>query len=123
MSWLMLCAIYNLLFGIFHLTFWKLLVWKVELKRVSPDNRAVMQTLNLCLTFVLFLMAYLYFFHADEMRTTSIGEAVTYGAMIFWMVRTILQIMLFNLKKRVHQILLVIFLTGVVVHLAAIVNL
>ncbi|MBS4188923.1 hypothetical protein KHA94_01650 [Bacillus sp. FJAT-49705] len=123
MIWFMLCAIYNLVFGVFHLIFWKLLVWKVELKRVSPNNRAVMQTLNLCLTFTFFLIAYLYIFHTDEMGTTSIGKAIRYGVLLFWIMRTILQIMLFNLKKRVHQILLVIFLAGVVIHLAAIVNL
>lgn len=123
MFWYTLCAIYNLVFGVFHLTFWKLLEWKIELKRVSPNNRAVMQTLNLCLTFTFLLIAYLYFFHTEEMGTTSIGNAVSYGVLLFWMLRTILQIMLFDLKQRVHQILLVLFLAGVVIHLAAIVNL
>jgi len=117
--WLLLCAVYNLMFFIFHLTFWKLLRWKVELNQVSSTNRAVMQTLNLCLTFIFLLASYLYFFHMDEMSTTSIGKAFSYGILLFWILRTALQFILFDLKKREHVILLVVFITGVLIHSAA----
>lgn len=47
-------AIFNLAFGIFHLFFWVLLDWPGQLKRLSHVNRAVTQTLNICLTFMFF---------------------------------------------------------------------
>jgi len=45
-------GIFNLLFAVFHLFFWKLFNWKYELKSISFVNRNIMQVLNLCLAFV-----------------------------------------------------------------------
>lgn len=83
MIWFLFCALYNLAFAIFHLTFWKLLNWKDELQRVSANNRAVMQTLNLCLTFVFFLAAYLYFFHSDDNEIHFPWQSVRGGHLSF----------------------------------------
>lgn len=111
-----LVALYNLAFGLFHLFFWKLLKWNEQLKRVSSVNKAVVQTLNLCLTFMLLLAAYLFYTSASEIHTTEIGYKLLIGMAIFWLIRALLQIILFNLKERIHQLLLILFLFGVILH-------
>lgn len=116
MSWIIACGIYNLCFGLFHLAFWRLLHWRDQLPRLSETNQAVVQALNLCLTFFFFLVAYIYLQHGDELRTTGIGKTAAVGMLLFWLFRTGQQLTLFDLKKRVHQLLLGIFCLGIFMH-------
>jgi hypothetical protein len=116
MIWIKIAAFYDLFFGVFHLFFWKLLKWNEQLQRVSSVNKAVFQTLNLCLTFMFFLIAYHYFFYTDEIQTTTIGHSLLLGMTVFWVLRFLLQVYLFDLKERVHRLLLIVFIAGVLVH-------
>jgi hypothetical protein len=115
-------ALFNFAFAVFHLFFWQLLNWKEQLKRVSPVNSAVFQTLNLCLTFMFLLVACMYFFYTEEVLTTEVGRGLLLGMALFWFIRGLLQIYLFDLKKRVHQVLLIIFFMGIVIHLIAFIS-
>jgi len=116
MIWIIAAGVYNLGFGLFHLTFWRLLNWKEELLRLSATNRAVMQTLNLCITLFFLLGAYLFLVYTEEIRDTGVGGALAVGMMVFWTVRSVLQLVLFDLRKAVHRILLGIFVAGVILH-------
>lgn len=116
MTWVIACGVYNLAFGLFHLTFWRLLHWREQLPKLSWTNWAVMQALNLCLTFFFFLAASLYLIYPKELQTSSLGAAVAVGILGFWILRTVLQLVLFDLKHRVHQILLVVFGVGILLH-------
>lgn len=62
---ILLGGFYNLGFAIFHLMFWRLFRWKRDLSSLTFINRSVMQILNLCLTFVFLLMAYISFFNTS----------------------------------------------------------
>lgn len=115
-------ALFNFLFGVFHLFFWKLLKWDEQLKRVSSVNKAVVQTLNICLTFLFLLIAYIFFFYSDDVLTTSIGRILLLGMTLFWSVRIVAQLYFFNLKERIHQVLLIIFIFGVVFHIISFTN-
>lgn len=110
------CAIYNLGWGLFHLTFWRILRWRVELPRLSRTNAAVMQILNLRLTWVFFVFAYIYWVHPYELVGSPIGRAVAWGAWLFWVGRSVEQVIFMNMRRRVHQVLFVLFLAGVVLH-------
>lgn len=112
-----LAAYFNFAFGVFHLFFWRLLHWKEQLKLVSAVNRAVIQTLTICLTFMFFLVAYLCLFNTADILSTKIGQTLYVGMAFFWFLRTIAQIYFFNLKERVHQILLMLFIIGIAVHI------
>ncbi len=103
-------AIFNLAFGIFHLFFWVLLDWPGQLKRLSHVNRAVTQTLNICLTFMFFLFA-------GEFHSSNIGNVLLIGMALFWCIRALLQIFLFNLSERIHQFLLLLFIIGSILYL------
>jgi len=110
-------ALFNLSFGLFHLFFWKLLNWKKQLKELTAVNRAVVQTLNVCLTFMFFLVAYIFYFSATEIETTEIGSILLCGMGIFWFIRALMQLYLFEMGKKIHKILLVLFFLGAVIHI------
>lgn len=111
-------AFYNFAFGLLHLFFWRLLKWNEQLKRVSPINSAIVQTLNICLTFVFFLVAYCFYFSPTEIKTTDLGSTLLIGMGLFWLIRAILQIYLYEMKQRIHKILFIIFVLGVFLHVS-----
>jgi len=105
-------GVFNIGFGIFHLLFWKIFKWKTDLKSLSFINRNVIQVLNLCLTFVFFLFAYLSIFHSSEMIRTNLGSTLIWGISIFWFLRAIEQVLFFTLRKPISWVLFVLFLIG-----------
>ena len=76
---------------IFHLLFWHLFDWRAELKRLSHLNSGVMQVLNLCLSFVFLLFAFVSLWHTRELLTAGIGRSLTLGIGVFWLFRFLLQ--------------------------------
>jgi hypothetical protein len=100
----------NFLLAIFHLFFWKIFRWREELPRISPANRAVIQILNFCITFLLFLQAYLLFFYAPEMVRTKLGQVLLISFAAFWFFRALLQPVFFGAKKPVSIGFTVFFL-------------
>lgn len=114
---LLVGGIFHFGFAIFHLFFWHLLHWKKDLASLTVINRAVMQILNLCLTFVFFVVAYISIFFSNELITTSLGKVILISISIFWLFRLIEQIYFFNIKKRFSIILSILFLIGSVIYL------
>ncbi len=83
---------------------------------LSPTNRAVVQTLNLCLTFMFLLVAYCFNFYASDIRSTGLGHALIIGMGLFWVVRAILQLLLFDTRQTIHKVLSIVFVIGIVLH-------
>ncbi len=110
-------GIYNLAFAIFHLFFWRLFQWKKDLSKLTFINRSVMQILNLCLTFVFLLMAYISFFYVSELRATDLGKTLLIGFSLFWLLRMIEQVIFFGIRNSISIVLTVIFLLGSVIYL------
>ena len=108
---------YNLGFAIFHLLFWRLFRWKRDLSSLTFINRSVMQILNLCLTFVFLLMAYISFFNTSELIQTNLGKALLVGFSLFWFLRMIEQVIFFGIRNSISIILTLIFLFGCVIYL------
>lgn len=117
--WAIICGLYNLGFGVFHLTFWRLLRWKEQLPRLSPNNAAVMQVLNLCLTWMFFVAGYIYLVHAGELAAPGPGRTLALGVWLLWVGRAVTQVAFMDMRRRVHQALLAIFVAGALVHGAA----
>ena len=105
-------GLFNLGFTIFHLFFWRLFDWKKDLAHLTPVNRSVMQILNLCLTFMIFLMAYLSLFLPQEMLTTRLGSILLIAFALFWFLRMLEQIFVFEVKSRLSLFFTLIFLVG-----------
>lgn len=110
-------GIYNICFVIFHLMFWRIFRWKKDLARLTALNRSVMQILNLCLTYVFIIMAYVSLFHTSELITTGLGQALLFAFSLFWFLRTIEQIVFFGLRKVKSIVFTLIFLLGSVIYL------
>ena len=116
-SMILIGGIYNVAFAIFHLMFWRLFRWKKDLVSLNIVNRGVMQILNLCLTFVFLIFAYISIFHSLELLTTNIGKSLLLLISVFWFLRAIEQIIFFRLKKKASVALFVVFIVGVMIYL------
>ena len=91
-------GIYNIVFVVFHLLFWRIFNWGEDLWSLSFLNKAIMQVVNLCLTFVFGIFAYISLVHSAELLTTPLGKGLLLLMAVFWFFRTILQAMFFKLK-------------------------
>ena len=116
-AWIFSGGIYHLAFVIFHLFFWKLFRWHEELAKISFINRSVMQILNISLTFVFFIFAYLSLFHTVELLVTSVGISLLLLISIFWLLRALQQILFFGIKSRISVFLTLVFFLGFVIYL------
>jgi hypothetical protein len=114
---ILLGGFYNLGFAIFHLMFWRLFRWKRDLSSLIFINRSVTQILNLCLTFVFLLMAYISFFNTSELIQTNLGKALLVGFSLFWFLRMIEQIIFFGIRDLISIALTLVFLFGCVIYL------
>lgn len=105
-------GVFNLAFAAFHVLFWRLFNWDRDLAKLNAINRAVMQILNLCLTFIFLAFAYLSFEHAEELLGTRLGNALLTLIAFFWLLRAIQQAIFFGLRHRLSSALFGLFLVG-----------
>ncbi len=110
-------GVFHLALAVFHLFFWRIFRWKEDLASLTRVNRAIVQILNLCLTFLFFVMAYVSFFHSAELISTSLGRTILASITLFWILRLILQIVFFGARHRLSILFIVIFLIGIVLYL------
>lgn len=114
---LILGGIYNLLIAIFHLSFWRIFNWNNDLKSIRFVNRAIMQILNLSLTFVFFIFAYISFSYTYELLITRLGHSIIASISVFWFLRAFMQIAFFGMKNKVSVLIFFIFLIGGIIYL------
>jgi len=105
-----------MLFALFHLFFWKIFNWETELKKLHFSNKAIMQILNLRITYVFLFMSFLYFYYAKEIVTSELGYVIITGMGIFWLGRTIEQFVFFNFRSKRVNMLTIVFLLGTIIH-------
>ena len=117
LSLLIIAGVYNFGFMAFHMLFWRLFKWKIELRRISSVNRSIMQVLNLCLTYLFLFMGIISIFFRHDLLNTALGSTILLFFGFFWLIRTIEQIIFFNLKNRLSIFLTVVFLIGAGIYL------
>ncbi len=114
-------GVFNLGFAVFHLFFWRLFDWKRDLASLTAVNRSVMQILNLCLTFLLLVMAYVSLFLRQAMLSTELGKALLIAFALFWFLRMLEQVFLFEVKNRLSAVFTLIFLLGSILYILPII--
>jgi hypothetical protein len=114
---LLVSAGYSIAFAVFHLGFWRIFDWRNDLGHLTYINRGVVQILNLCLTFVFVLFAYIVIAHRSEMVTTAIGRSLLLGISVFWLLRMFEQVWFFGLKRPLSIAFTVVFLVGTVLNI------
>ena len=105
-------GIYHICFIIFHLFFWKIFNWDVSLRKLDNINRSTIQVLNISLTFVFAIFAYLSLNYSVELASTKLGLSILLFISLFWFFRAIQQIYFYGLKNRFSISLFIIFLLG-----------
>ena len=91
-------GVINLLFVVFHLSFWELFDWQHSLASLSSDNRAIMQVFNIHTAFVLAVFAILSCMFSSEMSTTRLGKLICMGIAGFWILRAVNQAVFWGLS-------------------------
>lgn len=110
-------GLFHLGFAVFHLSFWKLFRWKEDLASLSRINRAVMQILNLCLTYVFVVVGVVSIVYRREMVSTGLGRGLLVAIAVFWFLRLVEQIIFFGLRGRRTSIFSVLCFIGGLVYL------
>lgn len=105
-------GIYNITLVIFHLLFWCIFNWKEDLRSLNFLNRAIMQVLNVSLTFAFVIFSYISLMHTKELISTSLGQSLLTLIALFWFARSIGQIIFFKLKNWRSTAFLIFFLIG-----------
>ncbi len=109
-------GIYNIVLVIFHLLFWRIFNWKEDLRSLSFLNRAIMQVLNLSLTFAFVIFSYISLVHTKELISTSLGQSLLGLIALFWLARSVEQVVFFKLKNWRSIAFLGFFLVGTVLY-------
>jgi hypothetical protein len=99
-------------FAVFHLLFWKLFRWRTDLAKLTSVNRAIVQILNLCLTFLFVVFAYLSFVHTAELLETDLGRSVLFLVAVMWYLRAVEQVVFFGLRKPISILFFALFVVG-----------
>ena len=110
-------GVINLLFVVFHLSFWKLFDWRHSLVSLSSEDRAVMQVLNIHIAYALAVFAILSFVFSSEMSTTKLGRAVGMGIAGFWILRAVNQAIFWRLSLIESWLIIIVCLAIAVLYL------
>lgn len=105
-------GIYNVGMILFHLSFWRIFNWNEELGRVSFLNRAVMQVLNISLIFAFTIFAYISLVHTSELLDSPLGNSLLVLMALFWLARSVQQVLFFKLRHRLSWLFLLLFFSG-----------
>ena len=117
-----IAGVLNLLCGVLHIFFPKLLNWKKDLKSLSETNQDTMKILNICLMLFWFGLGYLYLWHAPEMVGTGLGRALLVCMCLFWGVRTfVLQPIYLGLSSPESLLMMSVFLVCLVLNALAVI--
>ncbi|MCW9013792.1 MAG: hypothetical protein OQL06_08420 [Gammaproteobacteria bacterium] len=115
-------GIYNIILIIFHLLFWRIFNWPEDLQKLTFLNRAIMQVLNISLMFVFAIFSYLSLVHTNELLSTSLGHSLPILMSLFWLARSIQQIIFFKLHHRASVAFFVFFFIGSIIYAVPILN-
>jgi hypothetical protein len=79
-------------------------------------NRGILQVLNLCLTYVFFLVGFLFLARANEIVAVSLGRSLLGGMTGFWLLRCLYQPIYFELRYSLSIVLCAVLAMGVAIH-------
>lgn len=113
------CGIHSLSMAIFHMTFWRLFRWRVELTKIGPATRAITQILNLRLIQVFLGVAAACFVLPQQLLGTVLGQSLLGFMALFWLARLVEQIVFLRIRHWMVHLLSAMFALGAIGFLAA----
>jgi hypothetical protein len=115
-------GLYNIILVVFHVLFWRIFDWDRELNKLSFLNRAIMQVLNISLIMVFVIFAFLSFGHTNELLTSNLGQSLLSLMALFWLARSIQQIVFFQMHHWISWAFLLFFFTGFMIYAIPAIN-
>ncbi len=109
---ILICGIYSLGFAVLHVFFWRLFNWKIDLQKLSPENRATMQIFNLRMIYIFMSVGALCILLPYELIHTNLGKVLLLGISIFWLGRAIEQFIFFKVKSVKVDLFTILFFLG-----------
>jgi hypothetical protein len=109
-------GIYTIALIVFHLLFWRIFNWPETLIALNNVNKATMQVLNISITYIFFIVAYISFMHTHELVYTRLGRSLLALISGFWLFRAAQQVLFYKLKHRASVGLAFYFLLGAVLY-------
>jgi hypothetical protein len=109
-------GVYMVVLIVFHTLFWKLFRWPESLKSLNSVNRSTIQVLNLSITVIFAIFAYLSFLHTDELINTGLGSALLSMISLLWIFRAGLQVIFYGIRHRASVGLALYFLLGALLY-------
>jgi len=109
-------GIYTVFLIIFHLLFWRIFNWPETLDSTNYVNKATIQVLNISITFIFFIFAYISLVHTQELLHTKLGNTLLCLISCLWLFRAVLQIIFYKLNHKASIGLTVYFLAGALLY-------
>lgn len=103
---------YTVVLIIFHILFWRIFKWPETLNSLNYINRATIQVLNISITFMFFIIAYISFMHTHELLTTQLGKSLLVLISSLWLFRAAQQVVFYKLNHTASVGLTAFFLIG-----------
>ncbi len=105
-------GIYTVVLVVFHLLFWHIFKWPERLASLTHIDRATMQVLNISITFIFIIFAYISFAHTHELLNTQLGKSLLVLISCLWFFRAVQQVLFYRLKHKASVALTLFFLIG-----------
>jgi hypothetical protein len=102
----------TLCFSLLHLSFWKIGNWKEELLKVSPDNKSIVQMLNVVSIYTLLFAAFVTFYLARKSKFSFIEKALIIFIVGYYLLRIAFGIPFFGFSLEELAIWIVCFATA-----------
>jgi hypothetical protein len=109
-------GVYTVVLIVFHVLFWHIFNWPTTLTVLDGLNKATMQVLNISITFIFFIFAYISFVHTHELVNTPLGRTMLVLMSVLWLFRAVQQVVFYKLKHRASVGFTVYFLLGAVLY-------
>jgi len=105
-------GVYTIVLIIFHVLFWRIFKWPETLNSLNYINKATIQVLNISITFMFFIIAYISIVHTHELLTTQLGKSLLVLISCLWLFRAVQQVVFYRLEHEASIGLTFYFLTG-----------
>lgn len=105
-------GIYHIVLIVFHLMFRRLFRWHKTLASLNRIDRATMQVLNISITFIFAIFAYVSLAHTHELLQTGLGRSLLGLIAALWFFRALLQVYFYKLSHPASAGLFLFFLLG-----------
>ena len=109
-------GIYTVGLIVFHVFFWNIFKWPKTLESLNHVNRSTMQVLNISITFIFFIFAYISFVHTSELLNTKLGNTLLVLISCLWVFRAVQQVVFYKLKHKASIGLTFYFLVGALLY-------